>query len=303
MALLTCQTITDQDGRELTQHGTALFPIGVYQDNLAYLPVPCHWHEELEAAIVTSGRLLLTAGGEKQFLDAGDGFFVNSNVLHSAQAAEGSDCHLHSMSFHSRLVSGGMDSIFYQSYVHPLLTGNNSAVFFHRAETWHRDALAAIETAWERCAAEQPGYEFEVRAALSRLIFLLASHNPPARIMPSEKTLRNGQRIRVMLQYIQAHYCDALDISQIAGAAAISQSECIRCFHHMLGIAPMQYVRQLRLRKAVRLLSGGDMPITEVAVQCGFQDMSYFSKVFRLQYGCTPTEFRKKAAKRQKEAL
>lgn len=260
MALLTCQTITDQDGRELTQHGTALFPIGVYQDNLAYLPVPCHWHEELEAAIVTSGRLLLTAGGEKQFLDAGDGFFVNSNVLHSAQAAEGSDCHLHSMSFHSRLVSGGMDSIFYQSYVHPLLTGNNSAVFFHRAETWHREALAAIETAWERCAAEQPGYEFEVRAALSRLIFLLASHNPPARIMPSEKTLRNGQRIRVMLQYIQAHYCDALDISADRRGGRHQPERVYPLFSPYARHRAMQYVRQLRLRKAVRLLSTGDAP-------------------------------------------
>ena len=302
MALLTCQTITDQDGRELTQHGTALFPIGVYRDDLAHLPVPCHWHEELEAAIVTKGSLLIAVSGEKEVLEAGDGFFVNSNILHSAQATEGSDCQLHSMSFHPRLVSGGMDSIFYQSYIHPLLRGGSRFVFFHRSEDWHREALAAVDAAWQCCVSERPGYEFEVRAALSRLVFLLISHQAPAQSQPSERALRNSARLRTMLSYVQSHYCHTLDVSQIAGAASVSKSECIRCFQHMLGIAPMQYVRQLRLRKAVRLLSTGDAPVTEVAVQCGFQDMSYFSKIFRLQYGCTPTEYRSRAAAEQKKS-
>ena len=97
-----------------------------------------------------------------------------------------------------------------------------------------------------------------------------------------------------MLQYIEAHLADTIEITDIAETAGISISECLRCFKHSIGTTPIQYVKQLRIQKAAELLTYTTLSITEVALECGFQEMSYFLKTFRQAHGCTPTEFRER---------
>ncbi len=75
----------------------------------------------------------------------------------------------------------------------------------------------------------------------------------------SEKALRTERRMKIMLKYIAEHYANELRVEDIANSAMISESECLRCFHD----------------------SVCNSPINEIAEQCGFQDMSYFTKSFR----------------------
>ena len=81
MALQNYQVKISETGEELLQHGTALFPIACYHDDLSVAPVPWHWHEELEAAVVTEGGAVVAVGTERYALQPGEGFFVNANVL------------------------------------------------------------------------------------------------------------------------------------------------------------------------------------------------------------------------------
>ena len=62
----------------------------------------------------------------------------------------------------------------------------------------------------------------------------------------------------------------------------------------MIGRSPIQYVKQVRIQKAAELLLGTDLKISDIGLQCGFQEMSYFAKAFRELKGCTPHEFREK---------
>ena len=94
-----------------------------------------------------------------------------------------------------------------------------------------------------------------------------------------------------MLQYIQEHYTEEIFLSQIAESAHIGESECLRCFRSMIVCSPLQYVKQLRLQKAAELLLSTNLKISEIGMQCGFQEMSYFAKEFRAVKGCTPRDF------------
>ena len=132
-----------------------------------------------------------------------------------------------------------------------------------------------------------------MRERLSRLIFLLTKHCPAAEKVPSEKLLRDGERIKIMLQYIQAHYHQELTLSKIAGSAAISENECLRCFHTMVGSTPIQYVKQVRIQKAAELLADAGQKISDIGAACGFQEMSYFARTFRELRGCTPSQYRR----------
>ena len=84
MSILPCAVRTDPQGRELIRHGTALFPAACYHDRLDLAPVPWHWHDEWEAAVLWRGSALVAVEGEKRVLRRGEGFFINAGVLHAA---------------------------------------------------------------------------------------------------------------------------------------------------------------------------------------------------------------------------
>lgn len=293
MALSPCNITVNEHGLELVKHGTTLFPVACYHDDLTIQPVPWHWHEEFEAVLVTEGTAVITSGNKKQIVTAGNGMFTNSGVLHADWNYDTSSCRFHSIVFHPSLVGGSPDSIFWHKYLYPLINDKSiDGIYLDCEIPWQKEALDSIESAWQSCSNEHSGYEFSTRDALSRLLCLLVTNLPALENVPSFKSLRDRERIKQMMQYIQAHYSAPLTVKKIAASASISESECLRCFHNTIHITPIQYVKQFRVHKAAELLLSTEEKIIHICFQCGFQEMSYFSKVFRTIYGVTPSEYR-----------
>lgn len=293
MIIPDCTIATDPQGRELLAHGNIAFPVAIYHDNLATHSCSWHWHDELELFVVTEGAVSASAGTEKYILHKGEGLFCNATVLHEVSSIVSDSCYLHSIVFHPRLVGGNIDSIYWQNYLHPLLSNLAlPGVALFPDVPWHAKLLSCIEAVWHACKNEAPGYEFFVRNQLSKAIFLIRTNCSVPNPKPSEKGLRDGIRIKQMLQFIHEHYQNAITLTQIAASAIISESEALRCFRSMLNTTPIQYVKQYRLQCASRLLASTDEKIFAIGIKCGFQEMSYFSRAFHEMYGCTPSEYR-----------
>ena len=279
-------------GRELVSHGTPFFPVAFYHDDLERDRVPWHWHDEMEAVVVHTGQTTASIGSQRHVLNAGQGFFVNAGALHAASGTKGSQCRYHSLVFHPRLVGGGIDSVFWQNYLRPLISSGIKGMILDGSQPWHRQALDATERAWQAGAFEPPGFEFTVRSALSELVFQLCAHLPDSAGRSSEKAHRDSERIKQMLRFIQSGYDGEISTSDIAASAMISQSEALRCFKSTIGMAPIQYVKRYRVQKAAELLSSTDQKIADIGAACGFQDTSYFTRTFREIKGLTPGEYR-----------
>lgn len=86
-----------------------------------------------------------------------------------------------------------------------------------------------------------------------------------------------------------------LDLETIAAEAGISAFHFLRMFSAVLGVTPHQYLVRARLRRAARLLVDADLPITEVALEVGFGDLSNFVRTFRRAAGSPPLGFRRSA--------
>lgn len=293
MAIFSNRVNVDSKGMDIARHGTAAFPVASYHDDLSKYDIAWHWHEEMEAVVLTQGSVVFAAGNRKYTLQAGEGFFINSGALHGAWALDTSGCKFHSLVFHPRLVGGSSDSVFYQNYVRPLM--ENAALeglVLSPRIPWQADACAAIENAWQACAQEPVGYEFQVRTNLSQLLCLLQSSNPGSGA-PNKKQLRSAERIKNMLRYIHENFSQDLNTTMIATSAGVSESECLRCFHTIIGTTPIQYLRQYRIQRSAQMLVQSQEPVSEIASRCGFQDVSYFTKTFRELRGCAPSEYRK----------
>ena len=295
MQIPICETTVDANGRELIEHGTALFPIAAYHDDMICAEVPWHWHDELEAVVVTEGSVVFASDRERITLHTGDGCFINANVLHGAWNVEpGRPCRLHSLVFHPRLVGGSAESVFWQKYLLPIMENRSVQMLALRSgEAGDAKVLASIENAWVACAEEPSGFEFLVRGELSQLLLSVRERLSVGAEKPTAKRLRDERRMKEMLTYIRAHLAETLTVRDVASAASVSESECIRCFRMMIGTAPIRYAKQLRLQRAAELLTETADRIAEIGAACGFQEMSYFSRAFREQYGITPSEYRR----------
>ena len=296
--LSECNTTVDGVNRELLAHGTGAFPVACYHDDLRQCGVVCHWHEELEAARVSEGSVAVTIGSRTRVLRQGEGFFVNTGVLHAARAVGEGPSRLHSLVFHPRLVGGSPDSVFYKEYLNPLMHSPEQTNFWlRRGNPEEARALEAIERAWRACAQEPRHYVFLVREGLSELMALLLD---PRRDLPpppkDDRTRRDNERVKQMLAFIHNAFADPLTVADIARSAAVSPSECLRCFRRTVGQTPVQYLREYRLRRAGELLAGTSLPVAQVAADCGFDDVSYFTRVFRQYRHMTPTAYRRKGA-------
>jgi len=287
-----CVLSVNTQGRELVSHGTPLFPVAFYHDDLGRDRVPWHWHDELEAVVVSEGETTVSAGTRRYTLHRGQGFFINAGVLHAASGTPGTGCRYHSVVFHPRLVGGGTDSVFWQEYLRPLIGSGPKSVVLDLSQPWHAEAVEQIDAAWLAGASDAPGYEFRVRAALSELVFLLTQHIPSPTLRAGESALRNAERIKAMLRYVQQNYAEEITVADLARSAMISESECLRCFKNTIGIPPIQYVKRYRVQLASELLASTDQKIAEIGAQCGFQDTSYFTRAFREIKGITPGEYR-----------
>ena len=295
MIISECCVETDAQKRQLKAFGSPQFPVYCSDVDMDTMDVPWHWHDELEVDVPISGEVRLSVDGREWTLGPGECMFVNTGAVHGIWPASSAPCRLHAIVFHPRLVGGSPESVFWQEYLKPLLSGGGGpCCLLGSGSPWRQEAMAQIQAAWQACAGEERGYEFIVRSALSRLVFLLSEHRPPPGKIPSEKTLRDMARIKTMLAFIQVHYSQPLTAAQIARSAAVSESECLRCFRNVIGTTPIQYLNQYRIQRAAELLVTTDCKITEIGGLCGFQEMGWFAKTFRKLKGCTPSEYRRR---------
>jgi AraC-like DNA-binding protein len=103
-----------------------------------------------------------------------------------------------------------------------------------------------------------------------------------------------ARQLRHALEYIEANLCEDLSLSDIADACAASVSSLGRGFRTALGVSPHRWVLNRRIALAQRLVYEGAMPLSEVAICCGFADQSHLTRVFARHAGSSPTTWRRK---------
>jgi xylan 1,4-beta-xylosidase len=108
----------------------------------------------------------------------------------------------------------------------------------------------------------------------------------------SPSAVERIERIRVLIdERLQDDGIPSL--GELAAAVAMSRSHLSRTFHALAGVSLRSYVRDARLQRAAAMLISSTLPVTFVAVECGFYDLPHLDKGFRRRFGMTPHQFRR----------
>jgi AraC-like DNA-binding protein len=117
---------------------------------------------------------------------------------------------------------------------------------------------------------------------------------------PAAAKARDRRRAVETALWIDAHSHRQIDLEHAAGQADISPFHFLRLFSSVLGVTPHQYLVRSRLRHAARLLADDDRPITDVAYDVGFGDLSNFVRTFHRAAGVSPRKFREASRGKRK---
>lgn len=102
--------------------------------------------------------------------------------------------------------------------------------------------------------------------------------------------------LRNVLAYIDANLSQPLTLAELAAQAALSEYHFARMFRQSTGLAPHQYVMQRRMDQAQQWVRHSALPLTEIALACGFSSASHFSNRFKQVTGVTPSQLRASAS-------
>ena len=252
-----------------------------------------HWHRSIQFNVILEGTLDVSVNGKDSLLQRGDGIFINSNVFHHLNFKGESECVGYSFQLHPSAICSEKDIYLYTKYVASVINNADlNYLTFKEEVPWHSGVLNYLNRAFISANQQDFAYELDVKNLLScAWMLMLRNYNSIPANNTDSYTLSNAPRIKEMLSYIQNHYSDRITLSQIAASASISLSECNRCFKRFLKLTPIEYLTQVRVAAACRLLKEGTETIASVAEDLGFADYSYFHRVFKKYMGCTPKEY------------
>lgn len=265
------------------------YPYAFHHVALNVTEVPWHWHEALEINFVAEGSVKVSTANQTQIFQKGEGFFINSNVLASME--NGQDCVLDSHLFHPVFLSGHFKSVFETKYLNPVTQNRNLELICLRDTTPAEKQILNKLRQLSRLQAQQDT-EFQTRNLLSEIWLLLLEVIRDTDSHSIQRVGKNQDRILTMIAFIQENFAEKLTLEDIADSAAVSTRECLRCFQNAIHQSPTDYLISYRVQAAKKLLETTDHSITEVALRCGFNSSSYFTKIFHRTCGKTPNAYR-----------
>ncbi|MBR0282735.1 MAG: AraC family transcriptional regulator [Oscillibacter sp.] len=284
-----------RDASEVVQYERDSVRLYIRNGKLSAYPdlrAPCHWHEDLECIRVLSGSMRYFIDGERILLQAGDCLIVNSRRMHYGFDYQGGDCAFSCILFHPSLLTGSETLRNHELF--PVLTPSGPGYWHCQADTdFGRETAACLDRISALQQDAPDAYEWEVIGLLHILWGNLRRHTPLFSVKSGE-THSDMELQRDMVAFIYRRYQDKLTLADIAAAGHVSRSKCCQIFRRYLQQTPIEYLNAYRLKVASHLLRDTTQSVTEIAFSCGFNHLSYFSRMFFTQYGISPGTYRKR---------
>lgn len=300
------QTSQQPSLKEKQSHGTRLFPCAYYHfcNPSHRLRVRHHWHEEVEIVYLHHGSFKLDINMEPYGTDRECFLFINSGELHSLRSL--------SMEFDEQAVVFSPSMLLFQDYdsidesiLFPLTQNkltfprflDQTSPFFSAFRSCYQQISHIFSQSketlitGEQILTDDVISQLQIKAGILQLIGILMEAGLMCQSPRTES--QKITAIKTVLSYITDHYHEKLYVQDLASQVNMNEQYFCRFFKRSIGKTPIDYINDYRLNKVIRLLETGDAQITEICLECGFNNMGNFQRLFKRKTGITPLQYRK----------
>lgn len=245
-----------------------------------------HWHDEMEFLLLTQGSLLFHIEDRYFTLHAGEGIFIPPGLLHHAEHCGPEKIVFRAFVLSPEFLFSASDSYCYNKYIHPILHNNLSfATSLHADVAWQQDILTHLQDVFAGSG------ELYIRGT-ALLLWDKLYHN---HIVPNTKNIpRPAQtnQLSLTITHIQENYQFNITLQELAEIAHLSEGQFCRAFKDFTGMSPFHYLVRYRILQSCTELLQTSKKITDIALSCGFNNVSYYNRAFLKLMGMTPGQYR-----------
>jgi AraC-like DNA-binding protein len=260
-----------------------------------------HVHTYHELIYILDGEVAVVLNNQERIiLEKGDVLFIPPGIIHSSHVPETTEVEFSktiTIKFSHHLLfplANTMSDIRYLVNTESVFSGHSH--FPNGTEG--ANAIASImEAIMDEIESKSPCYELALRGYLSviystlvRLIGVTESKDERL----AKVNAKNAQSICDALSYIDNNYREPISLQQVADACGMTYAQLAYLFSKCFVKGFSEYLLDLRLNYAQKLLLKTNMSVTDIALDCGFDNASYFAKKFKSCLGMTPKEYRQK---------
>jgi AraC-like DNA-binding protein len=279
---------------EKINHETAARPFSIHHtyvggDNTNALYVHCH--PEAEFFFLEEGTISFCIEKEVYELHEGDAVFIPPYLTHNAEKKPGESCRYSALVFSLGWLSGyagGEKNL----YLNTLSDNRMESVMLLKHETpGHKEILDRLSHFGGY--SELPIEKYEMRLIGEILINIQEIYNTVCeRIKRQIKTDASKEGIRICIDYLLKHFDRHVTLAELSELSGYSESHFCHRFKVITGYTPFTFLNRIRVIKASERLIVSEDKITKIATDCGFDNISYFNRVFREQMGMPPKQYR-----------
>lgn len=275
---------TETNLRELIEHRSNNLPIAIYETSSFYY----HWHEEYEFIYTKEQPALCIINGKQIVLEPGMGLVIQPGDLHMLDMPPSS--YILAIVVHLSFWSNREDAELFDGRL----------LFQSLLMPWNPQEKKILDT-FERiveCYRNKGyGYEFRLRILVGSVFADMLGQRM---YKPREHSNKLHESVfPAILAYIHQNYMQELSLENLVREFHYSKSYIIRIFRQNANMTPVEYIKRYRLEKAKERLFSSTKSVLEVAIECGFQNVSYFTRSFKKHTGITPGAFRAQRISKQ----
>lgn len=279
---------------EKRRHSSQLVPFSYYKCLIPdyFTSVPLHWHSEFEINFIISGCAEFICGDNKFITGEGDIIIVPPNMLHAIYPYENRRQLYDTIVFNAEMLGTSENDRSAAECIKPLANGSSEInALITKEHIYYGELKTTVENVFSCAKGNTPRLDMLMKSELLRFFWLLWESGDISRT--AENTVSRSEAIRPAIEYMNENFSENITVEQLAATVNLSKSYFMCRFKEAAGVGAIEYLSQIRIKKACEILSETNKTVSETACECGFGNLSNFNRQFRNIVGCTPKEYRK----------
>ena len=286
-----------KSNKEINKHGTPSLPYDIYGTHMPMFlqNFPMHWHDELEIVYAIEGTARYIVDRDEYIINGGDILIIPPNSLHAFE--QYNDCSFagKAILFSRKMVDSNPLDICSVKYIAPLFNNEIFLPIHINSEDNHNPVLRGfLDKAVTSHLEKTSGYELRVKIAFLEFIQYFYSNSLYTTLKKGSSAEKTSEQVKSIINYISDNYSEKITLEELAAVVNLSTYYMAHIFKQYTGISPNKYINEHRLAIAGNRLLNENTAVLSIAMECGFNNISYFNRAFKSKYGITPNSYRKR---------